>query len=92
MVSPSCPQIGNLTIENQEFGESVYEPSSAFVFAKFDGVLGLGYPSLAEILGNTVFDNIMSQKKVDQAVFSFYLTRSFLTSGVNGQFMYCCVY
>lgn len=68
-------KIGNLTIENQEFGESVYEPSSAFVFAKFDGVLGLGYPSLAEILGNTVFDNIMSQKKVDQAVFSFYLTR-----------------
>uniref|UniRef100_A0AAV2IW58 Peptidase A1 domain-containing protein n=1 Tax=Knipowitschia caucasica TaxID=637954 RepID=A0AAV2IW58_KNICA len=68
--------IGNMTIENQEFGESVYEPGSTFAFAKFDGVLGLGYPALAEVSGKTVFDNIIAQKKVDQAVFSFYLTRS----------------
>lgn len=67
--------IGNMTIEMQEFGESVYEPGSTFVFAKFDGVLGLGYPALAEVLGKPVFDNIIAQKKVDQAVFSFYLPR-----------------
>lgn len=68
--------IGNITIQKQVFGESVYEPGSTFVFAKFDGVLGLGYPSLSEVLGQPVFDNIMAQKKVDQAVFSFYLTRA----------------
>lgn len=68
-------KIGNLTIEEQEFGESVYEPGSTFVFAKFDGVLGLGYPALAEVLGNPVFDNIIAQKKVEQKVFSFYLSR-----------------
>ncbi|KAJ0012688.1 hypothetical protein NQD34_017022 [Periophthalmus magnuspinnatus] len=67
--------IGNMTIEKQEFGESVYEPGSTFVFAKFDGVLGLGYPALAEVLGKPVFDNIIAQKKVDQAVFSFYFIR-----------------
>lgn len=43
--------------------------------AKFDGVLGMGYPSLAEILGNPVFDNLLAQKTVDKPVFSFYLSR-----------------
>uniref|UniRef100_A0A3Q0SVM5 Nothepsin n=1 Tax=Amphilophus citrinellus TaxID=61819 RepID=A0A3Q0SVM5_AMPCI len=68
-------KIGGLTIPNQEFGESVYEPSEAFLSAKFDGVLGLAYQSLAEILGSPVFDNMIEQKIVDQPVFSFYLSR-----------------
>uniref|UniRef100_A0A8C5N8C9 Cathepsin E-like n=1 Tax=Gouania willdenowi TaxID=441366 RepID=A0A8C5N8C9_GOUWI len=68
-------KIGGLTAINQEFGESVYEPGATFVLAKFDGVLGLGFPSLAEILGNPVFDNMMAQKIVDKPVFSFYLSR-----------------
>ncbi|KAK7896776.1 hypothetical protein WMY93_022101 [Mugilogobius chulae] len=62
----------------------VYEPGSTFVFAKFDGVLGLGYPGLAEILGKPVFDNIIAQKKVDQAVFSFYLTRRSANGATSG--------
>lgn len=72
-------QIGEMTILNQEFGESVYEPGSAFVTAKFDGVLGLAYQSLAEIMGNPVFDNMLAQKIVDQPVFSFYLSRYIYT-------------
>lgn len=47
--------------------------------ARFDGVLGLGYPSLAEILGNPVFDNMLAQKIVEKPVFSFYLCRCDLT-------------
>ncbi|XP_034433669.1 nothepsin [Hippoglossus hippoglossus] len=74
-------KVGGLTILNQEFGESVYEPGSTFVLAKFDGVLGMGYPALAEILGNPVFDNMLAQKTVDEPVFSFYLSRR--TSGGN---------
>lgn len=68
-------QIGGLATLNQEFGESVYEPGATFVMAKFDGVLGMGYPSLAEILGNPVFDNMLAQKTVEKPVFSFYLSR-----------------
>ncbi|PWA14721.1 hypothetical protein CCH79_00019608, partial [Gambusia affinis] len=59
-------KIGEMTILNQQFGESVYEPDSAFVSAKFDGVLGLAYQSLAEIQGNPVFDNMLAQNIVDQ--------------------------
>lgn len=49
-----------------------------FALAHFDGVLGLGYPSLA--VGNAlpVFDSIMNQKLVEEPVFSFYLKRSVL--------------
>uniref|UniRef100_A0A671W7B0 Nothepsin n=1 Tax=Sparus aurata TaxID=8175 RepID=A0A671W7B0_SPAAU len=69
-------KVGGLTALNQEFGESVYEPGATFVMAKFDGVLGMGYPNLAEILGNPVFDNMMAQKSVEEPVFSFYLSRT----------------
>ncbi|XP_008399056.1 nothepsin [Poecilia reticulata] len=80
-------KIGDMTILNQEFGESVYEPGSVFVTAKFDGVLGLAYQSLAEILGNPVFDNMLAQKIVDQPVFSFYLSRRTRTSNPQGELL-----
>uniref|UniRef100_A0A8C2ZNV7 Nothepsin n=1 Tax=Cyclopterus lumpus TaxID=8103 RepID=A0A8C2ZNV7_CYCLU len=67
--------IGSLTTLNQEFGESVYEPGSAFVNSKFDGVLGMAYPALTEILGNPVFDNMMVQNVVEEQIFSFFLSR-----------------
>ncbi|KAJ7411424.1 Cathepsin E [Pitangus sulphuratus] len=68
-------QISNISIKGQDFGESVFEPGTTFVLAHFDGVLGLGYPSLA--VGNAlpVFDSIMNQRLVEEPVFSFYLKR-----------------
>ncbi|XP_041833492.1 nothepsin [Melanotaenia boesemani] len=80
-------KIGDLVALNQEFGESVYEPGATFVTAKFDGVLGLAYPTLAEILGNPVFDNMMAQKIVDEPVFSFFLTRRTSTSNPEGELL-----
>lgn len=69
-------QISNISIKGQDFGESVFEPGITFALAHFDGVLGLGYPSLA--VGNAlpVFDSIMNQQLVEEPVFSFYLKRS----------------
>lgn len=69
-------QISNISIKGQDFGESVFEPGATFVLAHFDGILGLGYPSLA--VGNAlpVFDSIMNQNLVEEPVFSFYLKRS----------------
>nr|XP_046191144.1 LOW QUALITY PROTEIN: cathepsin D-like [Oncorhynchus gorbuscha] len=80
-------KIGPLTVKNQEFGESVYEPGFVFVMAKFDGVLGLGYPSLAEELGTPVFDSIMNQKSVDQPIFSFYLSKSKMPRDPEGELL-----
>ncbi|KAM8740102.1 nothepsin [Acanthopagrus schlegelii] len=80
-------KVGGLTALNQEFGESVYEPGATFVMAKFDGVLGMGYPNLAEILGNPVFDNMMAQKSVEVPVFSFYLSRRTRSSYPEGELL-----
>ncbi|KAG7218921.1 hypothetical protein INR49_019421 [Caranx melampygus] len=80
-------KIGELITLNQEFGESVYEPGNTFAMARFDGVLGMGYPSLAEILGNPVFDNMMAQKTVDEPVFSFYLSRRTSSGNPEGELL-----
>ncbi|KAM4671605.1 cathepsin E-A-like isoform 1-T1 [Amazona ochrocephala] len=75
IASKDTLQISNISIKGQDFGESVFEPGTTFALAHFDGVLGLGYPSL--IVGNAlpVFDSIMNQQLVEEPVFSFYLKR-----------------
>uniref|UniRef100_A0A3Q3G9V5 Cathepsin D n=2 Tax=Labrus bergylta TaxID=56723 RepID=A0A3Q3G9V5_9LABR len=55
--------IGDLSVETQLFGE-------------FDGILGMAYPRISVDGVAPVFDNIMSQKKVEKNVFSFYLNRN----------------
>ncbi|XP_030634119.1 nothepsin [Chanos chanos] len=80
-------KVGTVTVQKQEFGEAVYEPGFAFVMARFDGVLGLAYPSLAQELGAPVFDSMMSQKAVDEPMFSFYLSKSASSSGLEGELL-----
>nr|XP_004663588.2 cathepsin E [Jaculus jaculus] len=67
--------VEGLTVAGQQFGESVKEPGQTFVNAEFDGILGLGYPSLAAGGVTPVFDNMMAQNLLEFPVFSVYMSR-----------------
>ncbi|KAJ8245490.1 hypothetical protein GJAV_G00271290 [Gymnothorax javanicus] len=80
-------KVGNISVADQQFGESVYEPGFVFIIVRFDGVLGLGYPSLSEEMATPVFDNLLAQKLVDKPIFSFYLSRKKNTAEPEGELL-----
>uniref|UniRef100_A0A8C7Z5J2 renin n=1 Tax=Oryzias sinensis TaxID=183150 RepID=A0A8C7Z5J2_9TELE len=59
----------------QVFAEATSLSAMPFIFAKFDGVLGMGYPDVAIDGITPVFDRIMSQHVLKEEVFSVYYSR-----------------
>ncbi|NXO05557.1 CATE protein, partial [Rhinopomastus cyanomelas] len=66
--------VEGITVNNQQFAESITEPGTAFLDAEFDGILGLAYPSLAVDGVTPVFDNMMAQDLVELPLFSVYMS------------------
>ncbi|KFP73052.1 Renin, partial [Acanthisitta chloris] len=62
----------------QVFAEATALPAFPFIFARFDGVLGMGYPSQAIDGITPVFDRILSQQILKEDVFSVYYSRNAL--------------
>ncbi len=57
------------------FGEATEQPGESFVDSRFDGILGMAWPRIAEDGVVPFFQNIMAQKLTNQSIFSFYLNR-----------------
>ncbi|XP_071642862.1 lysosomal aspartic protease-like isoform X2 [Temnothorax longispinosus] len=82
--------IAGLKVVFQTFGETTNYSAKSLSNLKFDGVLGMGYPSLSSFKKNPgfnnlpVFNNLIKQHKEFRHVFGFYLNRDF-SSAMGGE-------
>ncbi|XP_004392865.1 PREDICTED: renin [Odobenus rosmarus divergens] len=73
-LSQDMVTVGGITV-TQTFGEVTELPLIPFMLAKFDGVLGMGFPAQAVGGVTPVFDHILSQGVLKEDVFSVYYSR-----------------
>ncbi|XP_036200858.1 renin [Myotis myotis] len=74
-LSQDAVTVGGITV-TQTFGEVTELPLMPFMLAKFDGVLGMGFPAQAVAGVTPVFDHILSQRVLEEDVFSVYYSRN----------------
>eukprot|EP00466_Bigelowiella_natans_P015025 jgi/Bigna1/66837/fgenesh1_pg.2_\ len=65
-------KLGPLDVPMQTFGEITNEVGQVFLTGRFDGILGLSFPSLSAAGYTPAFDNIIQQNLLSRNVISFY--------------------
>jgi len=64
--------LGPVRVHGQTFGQIRRSTGSVFVTGKFDGILGMSFPSLSAHSYKPVFDSMMEQELLTSNMFSFY--------------------
>ncbi|KAH8377087.1 hypothetical protein KR093_003398 [Drosophila rubida] len=75
-LSTDTVSISGLAIESQTFGEAIAQPNGSFTGVPFDGILGMGYQSIAVDQVVPPFYNLYAQGLIEEATFGFYLARN----------------
>ncbi|KAL8593910.1 hypothetical protein ACOMHN_048347 [Nucella lapillus] len=68
--------ISGVIIKNQMFAEATHQPGITFIAARFDGILGMGYKTIAVDGVLPPFYNAWDERLVSDNVFSFFLNRN----------------
>ena len=79
-LSQDVVDVGGIHVSNQLFIESIKEPIGS---PQMDGVLGMGF-SGSSVSGNTVFENMMQQGLIEEAMFAFYFGKGRQDSTIDG--------
>uniref|UniRef100_A0A3B3TUU9 Cathepsin D-like n=1 Tax=Poecilia latipinna TaxID=48699 RepID=A0A3B3TUU9_9TELE len=85
-ISEDTVSVAGLSVPSQQFGEAVKQPGITFAVARFDGVLGMAYPSISVAKVTPVFDTAMAAKLLPQNIFSVYISRD-PKAAVGGELM-----
>ncbi|XP_029160644.1 lysosomal aspartic protease-like [Nylanderia fulva] len=83
-LSTDVVSIAGLNVQNQTFAEAKHLLSVAFMYGKFNGILGMGFNVSYVKEVKPVLYNIVKQGLVSSAVFSFYLNKD-LSAEVGGE-------
>ncbi|XP_037499650.1 lysosomal aspartic protease [Rhipicephalus sanguineus] len=67
--------IGPATVTQYKFAEMNHADGKLFKNAKYDGILGLAYPNISQNNQLPLFDAMVGQGVVRQAVFSIYMSK-----------------
>jgi len=73
IISNDVLSIADLHVKKQDFGESVEEPGFTFAVGRFDGILGLGYDTIAVQHVVPPFYNMINQNLLDENKFAVWL-------------------
>uniref|UniRef100_A0A8D2B9I0 Gastricsin n=1 Tax=Sciurus vulgaris TaxID=55149 RepID=A0A8D2B9I0_SCIVU len=66
--------VESIQVPNQEFGLSEKEPGTNFVYAQFDGIMGLAYPALSMGGATTALQGMLRVDALSSPIFSVYLS------------------
>ncbi|KAH7978285.1 hypothetical protein HPB49_005110 [Dermacentor silvarum] len=67
--------VGPATVTQYKFAEMDHSDGKLFRTAKYDGIFGLAFPSISQNNQLPLFDAMVKQGVVQQAVFSLYLSK-----------------
>ena len=90
-ISRDTLRLGGMEIEGQEFGETIKEPGLTFALGRFDGILGLGFDTIAVSGVTPPFYNMVAQGLVGKALFSFWIGRAADGTPEGGELLFGAV-
>merc|ERR1712113_324381 len=67
---------GSVTVPSLAFAEAVKEPGVAFIAAKFDGIMGFGFPEISVNRMTPFFQAALAAGVIKEAKFAFFLEKS----------------